>query len=90
MLTTCMSTRKKAWQRMLLLRSAWAKSLSVRGIPAVSTGQWSPLSRGSARLVWHCTCYCSNQGFVWDPARVPAQISASPEKARFGKIAHVV
>src|SRR6266851_8038733 len=29
---TCMSTRKRAWQRILLLRSAWAKSLSLGGI----------------------------------------------------------
>ena len=34
MLTTCMSTRKRAWQRMPLLRSAWAKSLSLGAIPA--------------------------------------------------------
>jgi hypothetical protein len=30
----CMSTRKRAWQRMPLLRSPWAKPLSLVGIPA--------------------------------------------------------
>ena len=32
--TTCRSTRKRAWQRMPILRLPWAKSLSLVAIPA--------------------------------------------------------
>ena len=72
MLTICMSTRKRPWQRMPLLHSPWAKSLSLRGYPGGrSRGQWSGLSPDNASLVWHCTCCRSNRGSVWDPARVP-------------------
>jgi hypothetical protein len=33
MLTTVCQTPKRAWQRMPLLHSPWAKSLSFRGYP---------------------------------------------------------
>jgi hypothetical protein len=45
MLTTSMSARKRAWRRMPLLRSPWAKSLSLAGIPAAGLVQGN--GRGS-------------------------------------------
>jgi hypothetical protein len=73
MLTTVCQTPKRAWQRMPLLHSPWAKSLSLGVIPGRLADGDGPGSRPVTQVwFWHCTCYCSNRGSVWDPARVPS------------------
>jgi hypothetical protein len=52
MLTTCMSTRKRAWQRMPFLRSQSAKPLSLLAIPTAGyTGGNVALLLGRGSLV---------------------------------------
>ena len=49
---TRMSTGKRAWQRMPLLRSPWAKSLSLVGVPAGRLAQGNGRGSGMATQVW--------------------------------------
>ena len=49
---TCISTRKRAWQRMPLLCSPSAKSLSLVGIPAGRVAQGNGRGSRTATQVW--------------------------------------
>jgi len=52
LMTTCMSTRKRAWQRMPLPRSPSAKSLSSGAIPAGRFAQGNGRGSPAATEVW--------------------------------------
>ena len=76
---------------MPLLRLLWAKSLSLVAIPAAG---WQKDGRGSRPVtqVWFGIAPASvlTEGPSGTRRESLPQIPASPEKARFGKIAHVV
>ena len=91
MLTTGMSTRKRAWQRMPLVRSPWAKSLSLGAIPAAGwqRAMVAVLARlRKSSLALHLLLFY--RGSVWDPARVPSPDSRFARESPIRKIAHVV
>jgi len=76
-----MSTRKRAWQRMPLLRSPSAKSLSLaQSRRPVRTGQWSRLSPGNANLVWHRSCSCLTDSPFGAPRGVLSPDSRFPPR----------
>jgi hypothetical protein len=52
LMTTCMSMRKRAWQRMPLPRSPSAKSLSLGAIPAGRLAQGNGRGSPAATEVW--------------------------------------
>jgi hypothetical protein len=52
LMTTCMSTRKRAWQRMPLPRSPSAKSLWLGAIPAARLAQGNGRGSPAATEVW--------------------------------------
>jgi hypothetical protein len=62
MLTTCMSMRRELGGECRFSVRRRLESLSlgtIRRMLMVNTGQWSRLSHGGARLVWHRGCDCS-------------------------------
>jgi hypothetical protein len=79
----CMSTRKRAWQRMPLLHSPWAKSLSFRGYPGGRLAEGDGRGSRTAAQVWFGIAVA---GVLTDspfgtPREPIPQIPASPEEA---------